>query len=180
MRRKILIFITSILLLNTNIKMGKKMGEFKLISKSFEANSEIPVKFTCQGKNISPELHWVNAPATTKSFVLIVDDPDAPDPANPKRTWVHWVVYNIPSFVNELPEGVKKLPEGAISGINDWGRGGYGGPCPPIGRHRYFFKLYSLNSILPILKNPTKQNVFKAMDGKVIKEAVLVGFYKKK
>jgi Raf kinase inhibitor-like YbhB/YbcL family protein len=118
-------------------------------------------------------------PAASKSFVLIVDDPDAPDPAAPKMTWVHWVVYNLPASTRGLAAG-ETLPASALDGLNDWKRTGWRGPCPPIGRHRYFFKLYALDTMLPDLKRPTKAQVEKAMQGHVLAQAELVGTYQKK
>lgn len=163
-------------------KGGNQMNEeFKIFSPAFEYGGEIPKKYTCQGEDISPALKWSGAPEGTKSFALIVDDPDAPDPAAPRMTWVHWVLYNIPASVQELAENVRNsLPEGTLKGLNDWHKTGYGGPCPPIGRHRYFFKLYALNSTLPDLNKPTKAELLKAMEGKIIGEAKLIGTYIKK
>ena len=116
---------------------------FAITSTAFAPNAAIPSLYTCEGKDISPPLAWSGAPAGTKSLALIVDDPDAPDPEAPKMTWVHWVLYNIPSAAGSLPEAARPtaLPTGTREGVNDWGRTGYGGPCPPIGRHRYFHKL---------------------------------------
>ena len=155
---------------------------FTLTSKNFSLNGEIPSMHTCEGKDISPHLSWSNAPANTKSFVLIVDDPDAPDPAAPKMTWVHWILYNIPSSAHELTEGLQAahLPPGSLEGINDWKRTGYGGPCPPIGQHRYFHKLYALDTQLPDLKKPTKEVLEKAMKRHVLAETQLMGVYQKK
>lgn len=141
---------------------------------------EIPSKHTCEGLDSSPALFWLNPPALTSTFVLIVDDPDAPDPKAPKMTWVHWVLYNIPSSARELKESIKELPQGTLDGVNDWGRTGYGGPCPPIGRHRYFFKLYALSRELPALRRPAKKDVEKAMEGLVLGKAELIGTYQKK
>jgi Raf kinase inhibitor-like YbhB/YbcL family protein len=152
---------------------------FTLKSPSFTHMGEIPSKYTCQGNDISPAISWENPPAGTKSFVLIVDDPDAPDPEAPKLTWVHWVLYNIPANVKGLPEAVKALPAGALDGINNWGRTGYGGPCPPIGRHRYFFKLYALSKELPALRRPSKDDIEKAMEGSILGKAELIGTYLK-
>lgn len=151
----------------------------ELTSPSFENQTEIPRKHTCDGKDISPGLQWTGAPNGTQSFALIVDDPDAPDPANPKMTWVHWVLYNIPASVSSLPEDFSEqgLPEGILNGLNDWKRTGYGGPCPPIGTHRYFHKLYALDVILPDLTNPTKKQLEKAMAGHILKKTELVGLY---
>jgi hypothetical protein len=127
-------------------------------------------------------LQWHDTPAGTKSLVLIVDDPDAPDPKAPKMTWVHWVLANLPAESHGLPEGVAtaQLPKGTVEGLNDWKRTGYGGPCPPIGRHRYFHKLYALDTVLGGLRQPTKAQVEKAMQGHVLAQAQLVGTYQKK
>ena len=153
-----------------------------MTSPSFENQGEIPRKYTCDGEDISPPLAWSGAPEGTKSFVLIVDDPDAPDPAAPQMTWVHWVVYNIPGTVTSLPEGIKgkDLPKGTLQGLNDWQRTGFGGPCPPTGKHRYFHKLYALDIVLPDLGQPTKANLEKAMAGHVLFKAELVGLYQRK
>lgn len=154
---------------------------FTLKSPSFSENGNIPAKYTCEGQDISPPLSWSGVPAGTKSLALIVDDPDAPDPRAPKMTWVHWVLYNLPPSSNGLPEGVSKsaLPQGTLEGTNDWKRTGYGGPCPPIGRHRYFFKLYALDTVLPNLGNPTKKQLEDGMKGHILAQAELVGTYEK-
>jgi Raf kinase inhibitor-like YbhB/YbcL family protein len=154
----------------------------KVTSPAFENQGAIPKKFTCDGEDISPALAWSNIPEGTKSFALIVDDPDAPDPANPRMTWVHWVMYNIPATVSSLLEGVtdKDLPKGTLQGLNDWKKTGYGGPCPPTGTHRYFHKLYALDIVLPDLKQPTKAKLEKAMEGHVLSKAELVGLYQRK
>jgi Raf kinase inhibitor-like YbhB/YbcL family protein len=153
-----------------------------LKSSTFEHQKDIPKKCTCEGTDTSPALEWSNVPEGTKSLVLIVDDPDAPDPAKPKMTWVHWVIYNIPADAASLPEGVKAaaLPKGTQQGLNDWKRTGYGGPCPPIGKHRYFHKLYALDVVLPDLKNPTKAALEKEMKGHILAQAELIGLYQKK
>ncbi len=155
------------------------MTVLTLTSTSFSQNGEIPTRHTCDGQDISPELSWAKVPDGTKSLVLIVDDPDAPDPAAPKMTWVHWMLYNIPPDTNELPEGIgsKDLPPGTLQGLNDWQRTGYGGPCPPVGSHRYFHKLYALDTLLPNLKHPTKVILEKAMEGHIIAHSELVGRY---
>jgi len=152
-----------------------------ITSSVFTHEGPIPKLYTCQGKDISPALAWSGAPAGTKSFALIVDDPDAPDPKAPKMTWVHWVLYNLPADAQGLAEAVppKALPAGTREGQNDWKRTGYGGPCPPIGRHRYFHKLYALDVVLPDLKQPTKAQLEQAMKGHVLAEAVLMGTYHK-
>ncbi len=150
-------------------------------SPSFAHQSTIPARHTCDGPDVSPALAWSDVPAGAKSLALIVDDPDAPDPAAPKETWVHWVLYNIPPDVSGLPEGVaaNALPGGTLQGSNDWHRTGYGGPCPPIGRHRYFFKLYALDTPLPDLKSPTKAVLEKAMQGHVLAHSETIGLYQR-
>ncbi len=152
-----------------------------ITSPSFTHDRMIPARHTCDGVNISPQLTWTGVPAGTKSLVLIVDDPDAPDPASPKMTWVHWVLYNIPPSASGLTEGIaeKNLPAGTMQGVNDWHRTGYGGPCPPIGKHRYFFKLYALDIVLADLGHPAKAVLEKAMRGHVIGQAELIGLYQR-
>lgn len=152
---------------------------FTLSSPSFMHNGQIPARHTCDDHDLSPELNWKDIPANTRSLVLIVDDPDAPDPAAPKMTWVHWILYNIPPTVSGLPENVleKDLPPGTLQGLNDWKRVGYGGPCPPIGTHRYFHKLYALDIVLPDLKQPTKAVLEEAMRGHIIGQTELIGLY---
>ena len=152
-----------------------------LSSAAIPLNGVIPARHTCDGQDRSPPLAWSGVPANTKSLVLIVDDPDAPDPAAPKMTWVHWLLYNLPPETTGLPEGVanKALPVGTRQGVNDWQRTGYGGPCPPIGRHRYFHKLYALDVVLPDLKQPTKAVLEKAMQGHILAHAELIGVYQR-
>jgi len=152
-----------------------------LSSSSFTHQGEIPSQYTCEGKDISPPLAWSGAPEKTKSFALIMDDPDAPDPKAPKRVYVHWVLYNLPASATGLTEAVKPaaLPAGTKEGKNDWGRTGYGGPCPPIGRHRYFHKLYALDAVLADLGTPTKKELEAAMEGHVLARAELMGTYQK-
>jgi Raf kinase inhibitor-like YbhB/YbcL family protein len=150
----------------------------KLASSAFAHQGAIPARFTCEGADASPPLAWSDVPPAAQSLALIVDDPDAPDPAAPKMTWVHWVLFDIAPGEGELPEN-GPLPSGARAGLNDWKRAGYGGPCPPIGRHRYFFKLYALDTSLPDLKNPTKAQLEHAMRGHVLAQAELVGTYQK-
>jgi Raf kinase inhibitor-like YbhB/YbcL family protein len=153
----------------------------KITSPAFEPGGAIPSKYTCEGKDTSPALAWSGAPANTKTFALIVDDPDAPDPAKPQRVYVHWVVYNIPASVSSLAENASKraLPKGAVQGKNDWGKAEYGGPCPPIGRHRYFFKLYALDTALTGMSSPTKSDLERAMNGHVVESAEIIGTYEK-
>jgi Raf kinase inhibitor-like YbhB/YbcL family protein len=151
-----------------------------LTSPSFVDHGGIPSRFTCEGDDVSPALAWTGVPPAAKSLALVVDDPDAPDPRAPKMTWVHWVVYDLPPGSTGLPEATKTLPAGARDGRNDWKRTGYGGPCPPVGRHRYFHKLYALDTVLGDLGTPTKPALEQAMKGHVLEEAQLVGTYQKK
>jgi Raf kinase inhibitor-like YbhB/YbcL family protein len=152
-----------------------------LTSPSFRNGDKIPRRHSCEGPDASPALSWAGAPAGTMSFALIVDDPDAPDPAAPKMTWVHWVLYDLPATTTGLAEAIapSALPAGTREGKNDWKRTGWGGPCPPIGRHRYFFKLYALDAILPDLGSPTKAALEQAMKGHVLGETSLMGTYQK-
>jgi Raf kinase inhibitor-like YbhB/YbcL family protein len=150
-----------------------------LSSSAFQANGAIPRAHTCDGANTSPPLRWTGAPAGTKSFALIVDDPDAPDPKAPKRTFVHWVAYDIPASVSMLPEGSKAGEGGRREGVNDSKGRGYTGPCPPIGRHRYFFKLYALDALLGDLGQPTKGDLEKAIHDHVLERAELIGTYER-
>jgi Raf kinase inhibitor-like YbhB/YbcL family protein len=151
----------------------------ELTSTAFTPGGDIPGRFTCEGQDTAPSLAWSGVPDGTRSLALIVDDPDAPDPAHPQRTWVHWVLHDIPPAATGLPEGGKPLPQGTREGTNDWGRTGYGGPCPPIGRHRYFFKLYALDGVLGDLQAPKKAGLEKAMQGHVLAQCELVGTYQK-
>jgi hypothetical protein len=153
-----------------------------LSSPAFAAGGEIPELFTCEGRDLSPALSWTGVPAEANSLVLIVDDPDAPDPKAPRMTWVHWVLYNIPPTAQGLAQAVspRDLPAGTREGTNDSKRTGYGGPCPPIGRHRYFHKLYALDCVLPDLGAVTKPDLEAAMKGHVIAHAEMMGTYQKK
>lgn len=153
---------------------------FKLSSSAFTEGGSIPTRYTCEGADASPPLSWSGAPAGTKSFALIVDDPNAPDPAHPKTTYVHWVAYNIPASVTELADGAGKgaMPTGTGAGMNDWKKAEYGGPCPPIGTHRYFFKLQALDTTLD-LTQATKADLESAMKGHVLAQTQLMGTYHK-
>jgi len=152
-----------------------------LTSSAFSHNGPIPKQYSCQGRDTSAPLAWSGIPVKAKSLALIVDDPDAPDPAAPQRTWVHWVLYNLPVTAEGLREAVKSadLPAGTLEGKNDWGRTGYGGPCPPVGRHRYFHKLYALDTVLPDLGQATTAELEKAMQGHVLEHFELIGTYQK-
>jgi Raf kinase inhibitor-like YbhB/YbcL family protein len=154
---------------------------FTIASSVFTNNGEIPIAYTCEGEDIAPPLQWEGLPEGTKSLALIVDDPDAPDPAAPRMTWVHWLLYNLPPDSVGLPEGITSanLPPGTLEGLNDWQRTGYGGPCPPIGRHRYFHKLYALDRMLPDLNQPTKAVLEAAMHGHILAQTELIGTYQK-
>lgn len=152
------------------------MATFTLTSSAFRHQAPMDARFSCQGGDVSPPLTWGHAPAGTKSFALIMDDPDAPG-----GTWVHWVLYDIPAAVSSLPEGgADKLPAGTREGSNSWSRTGYGGPCPPSGRHRYFHTLYALDLVLPDLHNPDKAALEAAMHGHVLAQTQLMGTYQKK
>lgn len=153
----------------------------QITSPAFDHGAQIPAKYSCVGDDISPQLDWSEVPEGARSLVLILDDPDAPDPEAPKMTWVHWVLYNLPPETVGLPENIDPaaLPAGTEQGVNDWERTGYGGPCPPIGRHRYFHKLYALDSRLEGLENPVKAEVEAAMEGHILAEAVLMGTFPK-
>jgi Raf kinase inhibitor-like YbhB/YbcL family protein len=151
----------------------------KIESPAFAAGGHIPRKYTCEGDDVAPALTWSGVPASAKSLALIVDDPDAPDPAAPKTTWVHWVLYDIPPTAKGLPEGGTPLPAGTREGRNDWKRTGYGGPCPPVGRHRYVHKLYALDVRVSELGDLTKQQLEMAMKDHVLAHAELIGTYQK-
>jgi Raf kinase inhibitor-like YbhB/YbcL family protein len=161
---------------------GASSMTLSLTSPAFAEGGEIPTRYTCEGQDVSPPLAWSEPPSGTKSLALIVDDPDAPDPKAPKMTWVHWVLYNLPPTAGQLPEAVapNTLPTGTGEGLNDWQRTGYGGPCPPIGRHRYFHKLYALDIVLRGLDQPSKTQLEQAMQGHALAQAELVATYEKK
>lgn len=153
-----------------------------LTSTAFKHGGDIPPKYTCDGQDISPPLSWSDVPPGTQSLALIVEDPDAPDPAAPKRIWTHWVLYDLPPDADGLKESVSsdELPPGTREGSNDWQRTGYGGPCPPIGKHRYFFKLYALKTALRDLQKPNRGALLSAMEGQILEQAELMGHYRSK
>lgn len=156
---------------------GAEKMTIKLTSSAFQEGGLIPVQYTCEGQNVSPPLAWEPVPAETRTLALIADDPDAP-----RGTWTHWVLYNLPPSVKELAAGVPPTAEGAAGarqGKNDFGKLGYGGPCPPSGTHRYYFKLYALNTDLNLPANATKQDLLKAIYGHILDEGQLMGRYKK-
>lgn len=149
-------------------------------SSAFAPGSAIPARYTCDGDDISPPIRWNGIPAGTKSLALIIEDPDAPDPAAPKRVWLHWLVYNLSPDLHELPENVAvaKLQPAGREGINDGGRTGYSGPCPPVGRHRYFHRLFALDTMLPDLGGHARRPELEgAMAGHILGTAVLMGTY---
>ncbi|HEX7977042.1 MAG TPA: YbhB/YbcL family Raf kinase inhibitor-like protein [Gemmatimonadaceae bacterium] len=150
-----------------------------LTSSAFSEGAAIPTKYTCDGDETSPPLAWSGVPDTALSLALIVDDPDAPDPAAPKQRFVHWVLYNIPPDARGLPEGASggKLPPGALEGSNDFHKSGYGGPCPPVGRHRYFFTLYALDTTLSSIDKPSRSDLEAAMKGHVLEKTETIGTY---
>jgi Raf kinase inhibitor-like YbhB/YbcL family protein len=147
-----------------------------ITSTAFNAGGAIPAVHTCDGGDSAPPLEWSGAPNGTASFALIVDDPDAPDPKAPKMTYVHWVLYDMPASTTQLRGA---LPSGARVGLNDWKKRAYGGPCPPIGRHRYFFKLYALDTMLGDLGAATKSDVEAGMRGHILAQAELMGTYQR-
>jgi Raf kinase inhibitor-like YbhB/YbcL family protein len=155
-------------------------SDFTLTSTAFRDGGAIPARLTCEGEDLSPPLAWHGMPAGTKSIALIVDDPDAPDPKAPKRVWTHWLLFNLSPEETQLPEDADRagLPSGTARGVNDFGDAAYGGPCPPVGRHRYFHKLYALDTMLD-LDRPNRARLEAAMRGHVIAEAKLVGTYQK-
>lgn len=156
----------------------KEEGSMRLTSSAFNANEMIPRQHSCEGEDLSPALRWSDPPNGTKSFALISDDPDAP-----AGTWVHWVLWNLPAETHELPEGIPtdpKLSNGAMQGMTDFGRSGYGGPCPPPGKpHRYFFKLYALDALLNLPSRARKEEVENAMKGRILAQAELIGLYQR-
>ena len=153
-----------------------------ITSPAFTHNGPIPIKYTCEDDDVSPPLAWSGVPERARTLALIADDPDAPDPAAPKRVYVHWVLYDLPAATRELAEGAsgKGLPSGAREGKNDGGNVGYMGPCPPIGRHRYFFKLYALDAPLGDLGTATKADLEAAMRGHILEQAEIIGTYQGK
>jgi len=147
----------------------------KLTSAAFTEGADIPAEHTCDGTDSSPPLAWAGVPDGARSLALVVHDPDAPDPAAPKTDWVHWVVFNIPPQLTQVDTGAP--PPGASEGVNDWKQAGYRGPCPPVGKHRYFFTLYALDCELPAMQHATRAQLEQAMQGHVLEEATLMGRY---
>ena len=160
--------------------INESSGNKTRTSKAFPRIRFPPLSGLDEGEDVSPPLAWDGVPNGTKSLVLIIDDPDAPDPKAPKMVWVHWVVYNMPPDTKGLPENAGKagLPQGTVLGLNDFKKTEYGGPCPPVGRHRYFHKLYALDNTLD-LRSGTKSQIERAMQGHVLANAELIGTYQK-
>lgn len=176
MNRRTMLLILGACLLMPSIPMAKearKMAEFKITSPAFAQKGAIPERYTCDGQDISPPLQIGNVPEKAKSLALIVDDPDAP-----AGTWVHWVVWNVPPQTREIREN--GLPAEAAQGLNDWNRNRYGGPCPPSGIHRYYFRLYALDTTLNLAATTGKGALLRAMQGHVIAQAELMGTYRRK
>lgn len=170
-----IVYIILFLVFSTNIFSEKLPGDqMQIISNAFENGKIIPSKYTCDASDISPSLSWDDVPDNTKSFVLIVDDPDAPH-----GTWDHWILFNIPSNVRAFPENISELPEGTRQGKNSWDKTGYGGPCPPSGVHQYYFKLYALDAVLTLNDGANKTKIMDAMKNHVIAEASLLGKYER-
>ena len=161
-----------------SLVLENSASAFELVSSAFKNGEYIPGEYSCKGKDISPPLEWTGMPEGTRSFALICDDPDAP-----VGTWIHWVIFNLPAEKTGLEEnlsGQNRLSDGALQGKNSWGKLGYGGPCPPPGKpHRYFFKLYALDTMLDLKSGATKQELLKAMEGHVLAEAELMGLFKR-
>jgi len=176
-------FVAAAMLIPATLNAMARGGEMTLTLTSpvFRHMEPIPSLYTCEGRNISPPLSWSHIPPGTKSLVLIIDDPDAPDPAAPKMTWVHWLLYNIPPSMNKLEEaaGNHTAQKPILEGMGSSNKTGYGGPCPPIGTHRYFHKLYALDTVLPDLSFPDEAALEVAMKGHILSKALLIGTYKK-
>lgn len=176
--KKTLTILSTLFLLNSGYADDKPNNEFQLKSYAFKNEQMIPRKFTCEGKGYMPSLKWKNPPAGTKTFAIIVDDPDvAVEGAKPGtfKVWDHWVIFNIPGELNKISK--KHMPNDAVQGKNSWGESKYGGPCPPDREHRYFFKLYALDTSLDLTEDATAADLHKAMAGHVLGETVLMGKY---
>lgn len=159
---------------NSDNPGGASMGTITVTSSAFKEGEMIPKKFTCDDRDVSPQLSWTGVPAGAKSIALICDDPDAP-----AGTWVHWVLFNLPATTTGLPEGIAKLPGGALQGINDFRKITYGGPCPPGGTHRYYFKVYALDTVLSLKERASKGDLLRAMEGHILGQGQLMGKYKR-
>jgi Raf kinase inhibitor-like YbhB/YbcL family protein len=166
-------FLFLIFIFTASISKSQTAGSFKLASSAFEEGKPIPAKYTCDSTNVSPALSWSGAPAKTKSFAIIMDDPDAP-----MDNWVHWVLYNIPVTVTSLEEKVSAAKINATDGVNSWGYKGYNGPCPPDGTHHYIFKLYALDKIITPQEGMTKYALLEVIKGHILAEATLTGLFR--
>ena len=187
MHRSIAFAALALLVVQPSMARAQSKGDagmaMTLTSPGFSNQGDMPSDLTCEGKNISPALAWSGAPTGTKSFALIVDDPDAPDPKAPKMTWVHWLLYNLPPSSKSLAENVQKdaLPKGALEGVSDFKRTGWGGPCPPIGKHRYFFKLYALDTrTLGLPAGVKAGDLERALQGHILAEARYTGRFERR
>jgi Raf kinase inhibitor-like YbhB/YbcL family protein len=156
---------------------GNRMPALQITSNAFESHSDIPARYTCQGKDTSPPLSISGVPDPAESLALIVEDPDAPDPRHPQMVWDHWILYDLSPDTSEIREG--SAPAGAKIGKNGWGKAAWGGPCPPKGKHRYFFRLYALDRKLDLPAGVEKERLRAAMEGHILAEAELVGMYEK-
>jgi len=156
-------------------QMKQKNGKFELTSSAFINSQSIPALYTCDGRDVSPELSWKGVPPNTKSFVLICDDPDAP-----AGTWVHWILFNIPVTVMHIAQGARVADIGALSGTNSWKKKEWGGPCPPAGTHHYYFTLYAIDTTLTLKESATKNDIMAAIQNHTIATAQLMGTYKRK
>jgi len=159
---------------NSQVSGGAVVGSINVTSTAFGEGAMIPKKYTCDAQNVSPQIAWSGVPAGVKSIALICDDPDAP-----AGDWVHWVIYNMPAGTNGLAEGVQALPAGSKRGTNDFRKTGYGGPCPPSGVHRYYFRIYAIDSVLSLGDGATKAQLLKAMDGHILAQGALMGRYRR-
>ena len=178
-RRAVQVFLFGAEAVFISLSLGACAMAFEIKSDAFQSEKNIPPAYTCDGEDVSPPLAWPNPPEGTKSFALIADDPDAP-----AGTWVHWVIYDLPAGAAALPAGLpklQKLPDGSKQGITDFGRLGYGGPCPPPGKaHRYYFKLYALDTFLNLPPKQRKSDLLAAIEGHILAKTQLMGTYERK
>lgn len=180
MKRRPLGTLAAILALSVAGAAETHDAGFALRSSAFATGSPIPAEYTCDGADVSPPLAWSAPPPGTRSLALVVEDPDAPDPAAPQRIWVHFVLVDLPAAARDLAAGIrsaKTLPTGARMGRNDWGHARYQGPCPPTGRHHYVFRLLALDVALPDLRSPSRAELLRASEGHVLATAELIGTY---
>jgi len=168
------------LLFMGQLAMAATSTDFRLQVSAFNNQGDIPAKFTCEGANISPAISWSGVPEGTKSIALIVDDPDAPDPQKPEKVFTHWVLYNIPPTATKLGEAEHHFPKGTQHGSNDYSKADYAGPCPPIGKHRYFFKLFALDTNFHFMVRPSRADLEKEMANHILAQSEVIGLYAKK